>query len=160
MANFLGADEITFRSVELALLNYKMSLIDERFTFNRDCFDLEYLRRLNYFLFGDLNLDHDLGFRVLLPEEKSYLSSLLETIVDLLSRGDSSINEVLEHLESFWELQPFYIGNTRTMVAFLKVLCSAYNLPYGVNIYENIYSSLGILKKLLYEKKSQDNLTK
>ena len=54
MQNKLGLNELDVLDLEEALVSYKTSLLNEKISFNQTDFNLDYLIKLNEFLFGDL----------------------------------------------------------------------------------------------------------
>lgn len=134
--NKLGISDEKLEVVQRKLINCKLNLIDEEFTFNKEKMDAEYLLRLNEFLFGDFY--DDIGYRG--PEYRSMADSYLYAINEFCA--DKDIENMKERLYGLWSYQPLKDGNTRTFIALLKILNEGYNLGLDVDVNEEISTDL------------------
>ena len=134
--NKLGLPNQKDLDVEKQLVNFKLNIIDETFTFNREMMDFVYLKRLNKFLFSDLYYEFQSGTRIMNNEERKKVDDMLLRILEICLYEPENIEDILNIIQELWELQLFYEGNTRTLFAYLKILNSAFSL--GLNINPNI----------------------
>ena len=126
MTNKIGMDDYNFQEVEYKLVNAKLNLINELFTFNEKDIGIEYLKKINCFLFSDIYLDNDIGFRELSVSEMETINDCLKNIVETCILNQNNIEKILRYFEKIWKYQPFITGNTRTLIAFLKILKNAF----------------------------------
>ena len=116
--------------IEKELVSTKIKLLDEQVTFNMETLNLEFLIKLHYFLFGDIYFQKDLEIRTITDLEYKKLNKLFELLVQMGLEGIDIKYKSLEIiLKKIWELQLFGDGNTRTVLAFLKLYIKYYNLP-------------------------------
>ena len=146
MSNKIGLKEYKLREVEKEIVNKKLNLIDETFTFNENKFSLKYLEKLNEFLFADFYFNNELEKRKLSDQELSSIELRLENIVKTCLNEKDNIESILEDIIYIWHLQPFIVGNTRTLVAFLKVLKHAFLLDIEVDVNIDISNNPEIFK--------------
>lgn len=64
----------------------------------------------------------------------------------------------MNYVEEIWQLQPFIVGNTRTLIAFLKVIDMCFSLGLDIDFNINIESNPNIFK--ISCKVNQKRLTK
>ena len=148
MENKLGIEEQRLSIIERKLINFKLNLLDQSFSFNCIKFDIDYLNSLSIFLFGDIYSNDELKMRFNDGKEKSIINEQLNNINNELLKENINANYIVECVIYIWKLQPYIIGNTRIMVAFLKILNEIYNLSLNVCINEEIQSSLEIFNKI------------
>ena len=144
MENRLGLREERLLSVERNIVNLKLNLLDEYFTFNIDIFSSDYLKELHKFLFLDIYYDYQtemIGFNT---DDENYIKYRIENI--------------LNSIKELWKLQPFYDGNTRTFLAYLKVLKHAFKLDIDIDLNQEIASVPKIFTKKNFV--NQKRLTK
>lgn len=132
------------QDVEKKLINFKLNLLDETYTFNCDLFSVNYLISLHKFLFQDI-YEHDyLGLITINDVEYDYLEILLKDLETLCRNKD--IDKILNMIEAIWHYQPFIIGNTRTMIAYLKIINECFLLDIPVDVNSSIESSPKMFK--------------
>jgi len=136
MQNKIGLCEDSFEKIERQIINLKLNLLNEYFTFNKDKIDFEYLVKLHEFLFSDLY--EKIGLRNLELSETDYIKYMLYSLINYCYLKD--IDSVLNTLKEIWNLQPFINGNTRTFLALLKILNTAYNLNLNIDFNKEIES--------------------
>ena len=139
--NKIGISEFRLVEIEKQIVKTKLNLIDEYCTFNEEKIEFEYLKKLNTFLFGDLYYKEDIGIRKISKTEKELINQYLSKLIYLCKYKKDSKNEMLDIMKKIWELQPFKIGNTRTLLAYLKVLNNAFLLDLDINLNMEIISS-------------------
>ena len=133
MKNKLGLNEYKLLDIERKIVNTKLNLLDEYFTFNELKFDFEYIKQLHNFLFCEFYYEEDLGTRIIAEEEIKLINNYLNEINYIcINKGNS--DEVLNIIKKVWYLQPFIVGNTRTLIAYLKILDSAFLLNLNINV--------------------------
>jgi len=147
MANILGLDESTFRLIEEKTIKFKLSIIDERFTFWGAIFSIDYLNSIHYYLFLDLYSAQEIGFRNFDDNEINYFDELLRSLE--LACKNKNLSEILNILDDLWSFQLFCNGNTRTLIAYFKILCLAFNLPFNIDLNSKIVSGYNFLRKLV-----------
>lgn len=147
MENKLGLSEGKLFSVERKIVNLKMNLLDEYFTFNKNIFKLDYLDELHKFLFSDLYYDYQLEMRNFAIVEEQYIKLMLEVIKDFCINNPQKIEKILEPIENIWDLQPFYNGNTRTFLAYLSILNKAFLLDLDMDLNKEIESNPKMFRK-------------
>lgn len=158
MENKLGVNEYKLLDIEKKIINLKLNLLDVTYTFNKSTFDFEYLIRLNAYLFSDLYYEKDFGIRYLSKEEICTIEEYLKNITHIWINNPTDFDSILNYIESIWDLQPFVVGNTRTMVAYLKMIDICFLLNYNVNVNANIESNPGLFKSIC--EVNQKGLTK
>ena len=146
MHNKIGINEYKLRSVEKNLVNLKLNILDETFTFNQNEFDFDYLVKLNKFLFNDFYFECEVGPRDLNKTEKVTIEHYLKLITSYCISDKDNIEKVLYLVEKIWNLQPFIVGNTRTMIALLKVLNEAFLLDLDVDVNKDISNNPSMFK--------------
>lgn len=146
MHNKIGINEYRLRDIEKEIVNLKLSILDDRFTFNENEFNLSYLIKLNNFLFNDFYFDNAKGTRNLEEKEIINIESTLKLITKNCISNPEDIQQTLCLIEKIWNLQPFVVGNTRTMIAFLKVLNEAFLLDLDIDINKEIDSNYDMFK--------------
>lgn len=144
MENKLGLDEWKLEEVERKIVSLKLNLLDDLYTFNEDAFNPSYLLKLNEFLFGDVH--DDIGYRT--KEHSGIISSYLGRIIDICIEKNKQ--ELLKALEEMWSIQPFKYGNTRTLIAFVKILDKAYDL--GINVDVNSDFEVNGIESIIHSK--------
>ncbi|HPE14480.1 MAG TPA: Fic family protein [Bacilli bacterium] len=123
MKNKLGLSDDMLAVVENNLVDYKLTLLDEYFTFNENHRGLEYLKKLHSFLFSDLydnagELSKDVD-SIREQEAEQLLSNIYESIGYLdYSEALIIINESIKDIR---DMQIFNDGNARTIYAFVMV---------------------------------------
>lgn len=143
MKNKLGLCDYKFKNAENKIVNYKLNILDETYTFNCDLFSIEYLIQLNKFLFEDIYYD-SIKYIFKSDMEIDYLKYLLGILKKSAQLGDQK--EVLNIVEEIWHRQPFTDGNTRTMIAYLKVIKLSFLLDIPLNVNTKIESSPKMFK--------------
>lgn len=133
MKNKLGLNEYKLLDIERKIVNTKLNLLDEYFTFNELKFDFEYIKQLHNFLFCEFYYEEDLGTRIIDEEEIKLINNYLNEI-NYICINKSNSDEVLNIIKKVWYLQPFIVGNTRTLIAYLKILDSAFLLNLNINV--------------------------
>ncbi len=142
MDNKLGINSYRFENIERKIINTKLALLDEYFTFNNDKFNFEYLEKLNNFLFCDLY--DELGVRGLSEIEKVVLETILERINYICVNNPDNKEGILNLIKKIWYIQPFKVGNTRTLFAYLKIINLAFLIDLNVDINMEIGGNLNI----------------
>lgn len=146
MNNKLGLDGYNFERVEKELVKKKFLLLDEMFTFNEQKYNLDFLNKLNEFLFRDIYYDEDLGLRNLKDSQIKLLEKRLELIVNICVFNPQKNEQILYLISQIWDIQPFNTGNTRTLIGFLKILSSAFLLNIDIDLDKNIKSNSEIFQ--------------
>lgn len=158
MINKLTTNEYKLLDIQKKIINLKLNLLDETFTFNKNVFDLEYLVRLNEFLFSDFYYESDFGLRVLSNDEISTIEWYLEKITSNCINNPSDTDSILNYIEKIWYLQPFVVGNTRTMIGYLKMIDICFLLGLDIDVNVELESKPSIFKSNY--KVNQKRLTK
>ena len=161
MKNKLGLTDYHFDDVEKKLVNFKLNLLNDTYTFNTELFSISYLIRLHNFLFKDIMEEEYCGFRAFNKDELDYFSELLLELKGLISIYPKDINRILSVLERLWHYQLFVVGNTRTIVAYLKIINEKYMLNIPLDINKEIKSNYNMFElDYLNSKVNQKTLTK
>lgn len=146
MKNKIGISELQLRMIEHRLINQKLNLLDETFTFNESEYNFKYLVLLNDFLFRDFYYNEEIGIRNLNLKEVGQINKYLRKITYLCINKPNEINQILSLVEEIWHLQPFIVGNTRTMIAYLKIISESFLLQIDVDVNREIVSSPNMFK--------------
>lgn len=157
MTNKLGLCDLKLLDLEKNIVNLKLNLLDDYFTFNSNLFELEYLQNLHNYLFSDLYYEEQLKIRELSEKEKKYIQKLLKNIYNECIENKNT-NKILEHICDVWYLQLFPDGNTRTLFAYLKVINDAFLLDLDIDFDKEIKSGSNIFLKESFV--NQKRLTK
>lgn len=139
MKNKLGLCDYKLMYVERDMINFKLNMLDETYTFNCDLFSLDYIINLNKFLFQDIYDDRFCGFIAINEIERDYLQSVLKELEISSKNGD--VDSVLSLIKLIWHYQPLIMGNTRTLIAYLKVINESFLLNIPLNVNSNIESN-------------------
>lgn len=134
MKNKLGVSYTKLIQIETEIVNLKLNLLDEYFTFNENIFSLKYLRKLHKFLFSDLYENIDVETRELNDIEKDYIQDVLISLENICIKEPIEIDKVLQIILKLWDFQIFKDGNTRTMLAYLKVINRAFLLDLDIDL--------------------------
>lgn len=134
MENKLGiTNPLELKRIEYNISNFKHKLLNENFLFNEESiFSIAYLEKIHTFLFQDIFSETFCRVKDNISEETlAYAQNTLYKIKkDVLNNDLCSLaNDVY----TLWEYQMFVDGNTRTIRAFLKIVC----LGYGLNVRHN-----------------------
>lgn len=146
MNNKLGLNRYRLIELERKIVNLKLDLIDETFSFNENDLNLNYLVKLNEFLFKDFYFDDDIGTRNLEDEEIFLINKYLNNAIKNSLLESPNIEEILDSIADIWNLQPFLVGNTRTLLGFLKILDSSFHLNLNVDVNQEINSNPKIFR--------------
>ena len=134
MKNKLGiTDPLEIKRIEYDISNFKHKLLNESFLFNEDSvFTIAYLEKIHTFLFQDLFDEKFCRVKDNLSDETlAYIQNTLYKIKEDVLGND--FQSLANDIYTLWEYQMFIDGNTRTIRAFLKLVC----LGYGLNIKHN-----------------------
>ena len=122
------------KEIEYYLFNTKYHIIDESFTFNcDDLFDVEYLKRLHIFLFGDVYGEENCTIKESLIEDAN---KILKEIKEMLEFNDTEY--LGQQICQLWECQIFVDGNTRTILCYLKVLSKIYDFKMDYDFSKDV----------------------
>ena len=145
--NKLGMPEYLFEEMEKELVKLKLNSLNEYFTFNCENIDFEYLKALNHFLFIDLYKDEYVQPRKLDEEEIRLMNVSLSSVAN--SAIDLDYTAIFKELVQIWQMQPFKVGNTRTLVGYLIVIDKLYGLQLNITPVErDIQSGISIFEDL------------
>lgn len=149
MENKLGVSEFALIDIEKKIINLKLNLLDYTYTFNKSTYDLEYLIRLHEYLFSEFYEKEDLGTRDLDDFEIQTINFKLNNITSLCIENDcNNIDKITSLIEEIWHLQPFIVGNTRTMIAYLKILNDSFLLGHDIDVNIEIKNTPSIFKEI------------
>ena len=146
MQNKIGQNDYYLEKVERQIINKKLSLLDETFTFNESEFNFKYLDKLNKFLFRDFYSDDEVGLRKMNLLETKIIEFYLNEITRICISTPDDIEHILNIVYEIWHLQPFNNGNTRTMIAFLIIINHAFLLDLDINLNKEIKSGTDMFK--------------
>lgn len=147
--NKLGIEKNKLDKIEKQIINLKLNMLDETFTFNSTDFDLRYLVKLHSYLFDEFYFNCDRGLRRLSNIEKKLINELLKEISYVCINNPCDINLIINNIVEIWALQPFVNGNTRTLVAFLKVITECFDLNLDMDVNRNIVSNPKTFEKYM-----------
>ena len=137
MNNKLGLSDFKIIDVEKKIVNLKLNLIDEYFTFNERELNFNYLEKINKFLFSDIYESIEVK-----EDVKNIINKYLGIITDMLMEDKENITSVLDIIKNIWFLQPFVGGNTRTLIAYLIILNKAFDLGLHIDLNKEIESGV------------------
>lgn len=141
MKNKLGLNELEILDVEEALVAYKASLLDEKVSFNQTNFDLDYLIKLNEFLFGDLYTYAGKISDRYEQDDYLYINSLVQQIVFLVESCNPDIEQIQYLVKELADMQIFECGNKRTILLFIDSIINVYK-TYNKDYYEELHSAI------------------
>ena len=139
--NKLGVTENLLIDIEKQIVNLKLNLIDEYFTFNQEKLDFNYLKQLHSFLFFDFYCEEEVGTRSFDKNEEELIDGYFQQINYICINQKENVKEILKLIKEIWHLQLFEVGNTRTLLAYLKILNLAYFLDLDIDVNQNIVSN-------------------
>lgn len=147
MISKIGVSEYKLDTYEYNSVKFKLSQLDEEFTFNEPTLNYNFLVKLNKFLFEDIY-----GFKTL--ENKNIKNNDIEEINSIFdniiySCIDKNYSELLKNIINLWEKQVLIIGNTRTLIGLLIIINLGYKLDLTIDSNINIVSSENIFKKII-----------
>lgn len=136
--NKLGISDDEMMQIEDTIIKQKMSILSEKFTFNMDQYNVEYLRRLHAFLFSDLYFDTTTFRSGITDKDLNDTNKLMlrinrDAIEYYNSHDEKVINRMLDKMETICDMQLFKDGNNRTLIAYFTILSSAFQLPIEFN---------------------------
>ena len=146
MKNKICVNEFQFKKIEKIIVNQKLNLLDETFTFNENEYNFKYLFLLNDFLFRDFYYNEEIGIRNLNLKEVGQINRYLKAITYLCINDPDKIKQILNLVEQIWSIQPFIVGNARTMIAYLKIISESFLLSVDVDVNREIISSPNTFK--------------
>ena len=157
--NKLGITENRLTDIEKQIVNLKLNLIDEYFTFNQENLDFNYLKQLHNFLFYDFYYEEEFGARKFDENEEKIIDSYFDQINYICIYQKENIKDILKLVKEIWHLQPFEVGNTRTLIAYLKILNRAFLLDLDIDVNKEIVSNPAIfdLERLVNQKRLTKN---
>lgn len=124
-------NEVSLDKAEREVIRLKLSLLDETYTFNESVYNYEFLFKLHNYLFGDF---YDISYK---EEEKEimkgFVDKVMESINDMCVMGNINYDRLYTLISLLWRLQPFYDGNTRTILSYLIILNKAFDLKLDLN---------------------------
>lgn len=145
--------------IEKEIISVKVKLLDDKITFNMDDLNLEFLVRVHKFLFSDIYEDKYLKIRKMSEEEYKEIDLIFKQLIRLGVYGAEINLKLLESLFiKLWKYQLFYDGNTRTILAFLKLYIEYYRLPIEYNYDLKIESGPKVFKLKRCQQKTVDNI--
>ena len=147
MKNRLGLNDYKLLIVERRLINNKLKLLNNYFTFNDNLFSFDYLIKLHRFLFCDIYFEEIVSARDFDLIELYNIQSILDSIKEICSQNPVNIDDLLYKIDELWNLQPFYNGNTRTMMGYLAILNCEFLLDLDIDFDREIKSSCNAFKK-------------
>lgn len=127
--NKLGiSNEFDIENIERKIVEYKMSILDSRFTFNEKIIGLEYLRKLHNFLFGDIyftagNFSKRVDEEVIKIAEKIMFD--IYSLLEYINYEEVKL-EINKKLEELINLQLFDDGNHRVVSGYFKLIIEPY----------------------------------
>lgn len=158
MENKLGVSNSKLFDIERKIVNFKLNLLDEYITFNKNIFEFQYLIELHKFLFSDLYFDKNLAIRNFDEVEINNIETILVFIENVCINNRDRIDELLSLIYKLWEMQPFQNGNTRTLIAYLYILNKAFLLNMNIELNSEISNKTTFFE--LSESVNQNRLTK
>ena len=158
MENKLGVSNSKLFDIERKIVNFKLNLLDEYITFNKNIFEFQYLIELHKFLFSDLYFDKNLEIRNFDEVEINNIETILVFIENACINNRERIDELLSLIYKLWEIQPFQNGNTRTLIAYLYILNKAFLLNMNIELNSEISNKTTFFE--LSESVNQNRLTK
>lgn len=137
MINKLGIlSKGRFEQIENTLIETKISLLDYEFTLGESEYNFDFLIKLHDYLFGDIYILQNHGLRNFIDDEvKNRINALLNrlTIKGVYGVFDE---ESLDIFYKLWQIQIFTDGNARTLIGFLKIYASAFQLEKYIDFKE------------------------
>ena len=127
--NKLGiSNEFDIENIERKIVEYKMSILDSRFTFNKKIIGLEYLRKLHNFLFGDIYFTAGTFSKRVDEEVIKIAEKIMFDIYSLLEyiNYEEVKLEINKKLEELINLQLFDDGNYRVVSSYFKLIIEPY----------------------------------
>jgi len=147
------------KQVEKEIISVKMKLLDTSINFNMSELNLEFLIRLHKFLFGDIYYESQLQPRNLTDEELLEISRIFYALANIGKIACCVDEKTVQALfVRLWDLQIFLDGNTRTLLAFLKLYIERYSLPVEMSKVDKISSSGRMFTLKRCQQKDVDNI--
>ena len=160
MVNKLGIiDYIELKRVEYVLTNFKYRMMDINFMFNESSiFSIDYLEKIHIYLFQDIYDEEFCKIKDNISVETlAYIQNTLYKIKEDVMNLD--IVSLSNDIYTLWEYQMFVDGNTRTIRAFLKIVCLCFDIKIKHNFDEAIYEDY-FIGRLIDEIVLEQNLEK
>lgn len=129
--NKLGLPNDMIHKFEEQLVDFKIQIFNPNTTFNTSSFDLEYLKRLHGFLFGDLYEEAGQISPRIPKEEYAKINDSIKKIEDMIQYIDyvDDISVIKDDIEDIIDLQMFPDGNNRTIKLFFKTMTECFSYP-------------------------------
>jgi len=140
MNNKLGLSDNDLEFYEDQIFDFKSSLLDEKITFNCSEFDLEYLKRLHSFLYGDLYESAGYISKRYNKSDYDMINSKIKEVVDMIFYEiDASL--VLNKIYEIIDMKIFEDGNNKVVKLFFDRIINMYKSNNPDYVYELLKSS-------------------
>jgi len=122
--------------VESSLIRNKIELLSYDFTFDKEDYDFDFLIQIHKYLFADIYILENNNLQEYIDEN---IVEIINRLMHRLTEKGIDLTfdeETLEIFDEIWRMQIFKDGNTRTLIAFLKIYVSAFMLDKYVDFQE------------------------
>lgn len=99
--NRLGISDWNFENIERKIVNLKLNILDENFTFNKKHLNFNYLVSLNRFLFEELYYENDFGVRDIHPREIECINIYLKSIEEICLENYYDLDDILKLVKKY-----------------------------------------------------------
>ena len=125
MDNKLGLNEFDLEYYRNIICEFKSSLLDEKITFNCSEFNIDYLKSLHEYLFGDLYYDAGNISKRYNESDYKMIDRKIKEVIDLIFY-ESEVDFVCEQIKEIINMQIFKDGNSTTINLFFKHVINDY----------------------------------
>lgn len=129
--NFVKANNklgIFDESIIDKIVQYKMSVLNSKFTFNEQERGLDYLKKIHAFLFGDIYDDAGVFSKRIDDNVIAEANNLIKYINSLFEyvNYDETIEEIKVKMNDLINLQLFDDGNKRSISTYCRIILEEY----------------------------------
>lgn len=115
-------DRQTLDTIEQKIISTKIELLDYQYTFDETEYNFDFLVKLHKYLFEDLYYLKNDNLRSNIDEfTKQKVNQYMKILTVIGSVNQEELNLIPTIFDKLWLMQLFTDGNSRTLVAFLKI---------------------------------------
>ena len=127
IVNKLGLSDIDAGKIADKIVEAKTGILNDKFTFGCDDYDLEYLCKLHEFLFGDVYPEANMISDRYKGKDLTPIHSKIKYLFSVIA-GKEDRETVKTALIDLIDMQLFDDGNNRTIVAFAKQIIKTWSI--------------------------------
>ena len=126
--NKLGLNFDDLQRMEETIVDFKIQAFHPYITFNLESLDIEYLKRLHAYLFGDLYEDAGTLSPYIKESDYPVINDKIKKVEDMIQYIEyvDDIEVIKDEIEDIIDMQIFHDGNNRTRKLFFKTMIEGF----------------------------------